>query len=233
MSNPTPIHKARTAKMLTIGQVLDVLTQDFPDLTQSKLRFLEENGLITPQRTDAGYRIFEEPDLERLRLILDWQKTRFLPLKVIRQLLADIDAGKSPVLPGEPTASTKTGRVAKTKKITRIELVAETGISDSLIAEAQEVGLLGLEPFAIGSIEVARSVVRLKDGFGLTPRHLRGLKTAADRSIGIIQGVVAPVAAKKDDTSRSRAAHFAAEMQDHFAMIHDVLVRSALSSLDD
>ena len=233
MANPTPIHKARSAKMLTIGQVIEVLTQEFPDLTQSKLRFLEENGLITPQRTDAGYRIFEESDVERLRLILDWQSARFLPLKVIRQLLADIDAGKSPVLPGEPSHSSKAGRVAKTKKITRIELVAETGISDSLIAEAQEVGLLGAEPFAIGSLEIARSVVRLKDGFGLTPRHLRGLKTSADRSIGIIEGVVAPVVAKRDGTSRSRAAHFAAEMQDHFSVIHDMLVRSALAALDE
>ena len=189
--------------------------------------------MLFRSRTDAGYRIFEESDLERLRLILDWQSSRFLPLKVIRQLLADIDAGKSPVLPGEPAHSLKTGRVAKTKKITRIELVAETGISDALIAEAQEVGLLGAEPFAIGSLEIARSIVRLKDGFGLTPRHLRGLKTSADRSIGIIEGVVAPVVAKKDSTSRSRAAHFAAEMQEHFSMIHDVLVRVALTSLDD
>ncbi len=232
MAEPTPIHKARSAKMLTIGQVLDVLTQDFPELTQSKLRFLEDNGLITPQRTDSGYRIFEEGDLERLRLILDWQRSRFLPLKVIRQLLADIDAGRSPQLPGD-AGKTKGARVAKTKRITRIELVAETGITDALIAESQEVGLIGAEPFAIGTLEIARAVVRLKDGFGLTPRHLRGLKTSADRSIGIIEGVVAPVLAKKDTTSRSRAAHFAAEMQDHFSTIHDELVRLALNSLDD
>lgn len=233
MAAPTPIHKARSAKMLTIGQVLEVLTQDFPDLTQSKLRFLEENGLITPQRTDSGYRIFEEGDLQRIKLILEWQRSRFLPLKVIRQLLADIDAGRQPQLPGEPGKVAVAGRVAKTKWVTRIELMAETGITESLILESQEVGLIGAEPFTIAAIEIARAVVRLKDGFGLTPRHLRGLKTSADRSIGIIEGVVAPVLAKKDTTSRSRAAHFAEEMQNHFSTIHDQLVRSALTALDD
>ncbi|MEN9714026.1 MAG: hypothetical protein RLZZ164_690 [Actinomycetota bacterium] len=231
MANPTPIHKARSAKMLTIGQVLDVLIPEFPGLSQSKLRFLEENGLITPQRTDAGYRIFEESDVQRLRLILDWQQTRFLPLKVIAQLLEDLDAGRSPQLPGE-AGKPKAGRIAKTKKVSRIELISETGITDALIAESQEVGLLTAEPFDVSALEIARSVVRLKDGFGLTPRHLRGIKTSAERSIGIIEGVVAPVLAKKEAASPSRAAHYAHEMQDHFANIHEALVRTAIVKLE-
>lgn len=232
MNNPTPIHKARSAKMLTIGQVLDVLIPEFPGLSQSKLRFLEENGLIAPQRTDAGYRIFEEGDVDRIRLILDWQQTRFLPLKVIAALLEDLDAGRVPQLPGEAT-KTKTQRVAKTKKVTRIELISETGITDALIAESQEVGLLSAEPFDIAALDIARSIVRLKDGFGLTPRHLRGIKTAAERSIGIIEGVVAPVIAKKEPSSASRAAHYAHEMQDHFSNIHEALVRNAIIKLEN
>lgn len=233
MSQPTSLAQARAAKLVTIGQVLTLLTPEFPELTQSKLRFLEENGLITPQRTDSGYRKFAEADVERLRLILELQRDRYLPLKVIGQFLADLDAGKSVSLPGDDSKSSKHARVAQAKNVTRIELIAETSITDALIAEAQSVGLISEEPFSANTIEIARSIMKLNRGFGLTPRHLRGIKTAAEREIGIIEGVIAPVLGKKEASSRSKAAHFAEELQSHFANIREELIRGTISKIDD
>lgn len=232
MSQPTPIFQARSARLLTIGQVLNELTPEFTDLTQSKLRFLEENGLVTPQRTDSGYRKFDEKDLERLRLILELQRDRYLPLKVIRQYLNDLDEGKQLSLPGQVNAPTSQTRLTKAKKITRIELIAETSITDALIADAQSVGLITDEPFDSNTIEIARSIMQLQR-FGITPRHLRGVKAAADREIGIIQGVIAPVLSKKDSSSRSRAAHFAGEIQAHFANIRNEMVIAEIAKIDD
>ena len=232
MSQPTPIFQARSARLLTIGQVLNELTPEFSDLTQSKLRFLEENGLVTPQRTDSGYRKFSENDLARLRLILELQRDRYLPLKVIRQYLLDLDGGKQPSLPGQSDAPASQTRLTKAKKITRIELIAETAITDTLIADAQSVGLISDEPFDSNTIEIARSIMQLQR-YGITPRHLRGVKAAADREIGIIQGVIAPVLGKKDSSSRSRAAHFAGEIQAHFAIIRNEMVIAEIAKIDD
>jgi DNA-binding transcriptional MerR regulator len=232
MSQPTPIFQARSARLLTIGQVLNELTPEFSDLTQSKLRFLEENGLVTPQRTDSGYRKFSENDLARLRLILELQRDRYLPLKVIRQYLLDLDGGKQPSLPGQSDAPASQTRLTKAKKITRIELIAETAITDALIADAQSVGLISDEPFDSNTIEIARSIMQLQR-YGITPRHLRGVKAAADREIGIIQGVIAPVLSKKDSSSRSRAAHFAGEIQAHFAIIRNEMVIAEIAKIDD
>jgi DNA-binding transcriptional MerR regulator len=233
MVEPTPISQARVGKLVTIGQVLSLLTPEFPELTQSKLRFLEDNGLVTPQRTDSGYRKFNEADVERLRLILELQRDRYLPLKVIGQFLSDIDSGKPVVLPGFDSKPNRHSRVASAKYVTKIELIAETSITDSLLAEAQSVGLISAEPFNASTIEIARAIMKLNRGFGITPRHLRGMKTAADREIGIIEGVVAPVLAKKDASSRSKAAHFAEELQSLFGNIREELIRSAIAKIDD
>lgn len=232
MSEPTPIFQARSVKLFTIGQVLAELTQEFQDITQSKLRFLEENGLVNPQRTDSGYRKFSEHDVSRLRLILELQRDRYLPLKVIRQYLNDLDEGKQPALPGQAEGPAGKTRLTTAKKITRIELIAETSITDALIADAQSVGLIADEPFDSNTIEIARSIMQLQR-FGITPRHLRGVKAAADREIGIIQGVIAPVLGKKDSASRSRAAHFAGEIQNHFANIRNEMVLAEIAKIDD
>ena len=232
MAQPTPIHQARSARLLTIGQVLSELTPDFRDLTQSKLRFLEEHGRVTPLRTESGYRKFGETHLERLRLILELQRDRYLPLRVIRQYLEDLDAGKNPALPGQEPVTNSKGRLSNSKTLTRIELIAETAITDALIAEAQSIGLIADEPFDSNTLEIARSIMQLQR-FGITPRHLRGVKAAADREIGIIEGVIAPVLTKKDAASRSRAAHFAGEIQSHFATIRNEMVISVISKIDN
>ncbi len=228
-ARPSSITSARSSKLFTIGRVLSILELDFPELSPSKLRFLEEQGLVTPQRTESGYRKFTEEDIDRLRVILELQRDQYLPLKVIRQYLDDLDAGKTPKLPN--STEPKSLRVKPGKKFSELDLISETGITPALISGAQEVGLLGSEPFSPADVAIARSVVQLQR-FGIAPRHLRGLKAAADREIGIIEGVVAPVLAKNETGSRSRAAHFAAEIESQFATIRHEIVRSVISKID-
>ncbi len=228
-ARPTSLSSARSSKLFTIGRVLSILELDFPELSPSKLRFLEEQGLVTPQRTDSGYRKFTEEDIDRLRIVLELQRDQYLPLKVIRQYLDDLDSGKTPKLPN--SQEPKSLRAKPGKQFSELDLIAETAITPALIADAREVGLLGVAPFSAADVAIARSVVQLQR-FGIAPRHLRGLKAAADREIGIIEGVVAPVLAKNETGSRSRAAHFAAEIESQFATIRTEIVRSVISKID-
>jgi DNA-binding transcriptional MerR regulator len=222
---------ARPAKLFNIGQVLAVLSTDFADLTPSKLRFLEEQGLVTPQRTASGYRKFTDLDIDRVRIVLELQRDQYLPLKVIRNYLSDLDEGRAPSLPGSGPVSAAHLRQARGKRLSQLELVAETAITDALISESQEVSLLGQAPFEQSDVEIARAIVHLQR-FGIQPRHLRGLKASADREIGIIEGVVAPVLRKNDTASRSRAAHYAAEIENQFSSIRAELIRSVIAKLD-
>jgi DNA-binding transcriptional MerR regulator len=186
------LFEARQSKLFNIGHVLAELNKDFQDLSPSKLRFLEEQGLVSPQRTASGYRKFTQLDIERIRIVLELQRDQYLPLKVIRAYLADLDEGKQPSLPSGASVNPQHLRQARSKSFSKIELIAETAITDALIAEAQDVNLIGVEPFEAKDVEIARAIVHLQR-FGIAPRHLRGLKASADREIGIIEGVVAPV----------------------------------------
>jgi DNA-binding transcriptional MerR regulator len=230
-STAANLFEARQTKLFNIGHVLAELNKDFEDLSPSKLRFLEEQGLVSPQRTASGYRKFTQLDIERIRIVLELQRDQYLPLKVIRAYLADLDAGKQPSLPSGASVNPQHLRQARNKTFSKIELIAETAITDSLISEAQDVNLIGVEPFESKDVEIARAIVHLQR-FGIAPRHLRGLKASTDREIGIIEGVVAPVLSKNDTASRSRAAHYAAEIENQFASIRAELIRSVIGKID-
>jgi DNA-binding transcriptional MerR regulator len=225
------LFEARQTKLFNIGHVLAELNKEFQDLSPSKLRFLEEQGLVSPQRTASGYRKFTQIDIERIRIVLELQRDQYLPLKVIRAYLADLDEGKQPSLPSGASVNPQHLRQARSKSFTKIELIAETAITDALISEAQDVNLIGIEPFEANDVEIARAIVHLQR-FGIAPRHLRGLKASADREIGIIEGVVAPVLSKNDTANRSRAAHYAAEIENQFATIRAELIRSVIGKID-
>jgi DNA-binding transcriptional MerR regulator len=229
---PAKLFTARPARLFTIGQVLNILDPEFPDLSTSKLRFLEEQGLVTPQRTASGYRKFSEHDVERIRIILELQRTRFLPLKVIGNYLDELDEGKAPVLPSGGDAPAPVMRQLRARKLTALELTAQTSISDKLIAEAQELKLLPEEPFDHSAIEIAKALVNLQR-FGISPRHLRGLKASADREIGIIEGVIAPILGKNETVSRSKAAHYAREMEQQFATIRAEIINAAINQIEN
>jgi hypothetical protein len=116
-------------------------------------------------------------------------------------------------------------------KLTKVALMSETGISAGLLQEAQTLSLIAKEPFESADLEIARAIVHLQR-FGISPRHLRGLKASAEREIGIIEGVVAPVLGKNEAASKSRAAHYAQEIENQFATIRGELIKSVISKID-
>jgi len=216
------------AKLLTIGQVRNLLIAEFADLSESKLRFFEERGLVTPQRTESGYRKFTHRDVERLRLALQLQRDRYLPLNVIKEYFADIDAGRQPSLPSMPNAKPVRSRG---NKLTGLDLVSQTGISDALLATAQEAKLIGKAPFGVNDVEIAKALVQLQT-YGLSPRHLTALRTEAERQIGIIEGVIKPVLSRKDTSSRAKADYLARQLNELFSTIRSELIDRVISQID-
>jgi DNA-binding transcriptional MerR regulator len=220
---------------LSIGAVLAGLRAEFPDVTISKIRFLESEGLIAPRRTASGYRQFSTADVGRLRFVLAAQRDRYLPLKVIKEQLDEMDSGlQSPTVTAlrprqtEPVASdfAAGGEI----RMTREELLAGTGISAAMLAELEQHGLI--RPGAAGfydsdGAQVARTVLALTE-FGLEPRHLRSFRTAADREVGLIAQIVAPVAHQRDPDARERADEVVRELAALTVRLHALLVKAAL-----
>lgn len=220
------VRKLSDHKLYTIGQVLAVLKPEFGDLTPSKLRFLEDQGLITPERTDSGYRKYSEDQIQRLTIVLTLQRDQYLPLKVIREHLDEIDAGRAPLLP-QPTPSS----LRKGQRFSTAQLKAETGISDLAFREGAELGLFGAQPHSAHEVEIAFALVGLEQ-FGIQPRHLRGLKSAAEREVAIITGVTEPVLRKKAPESAARAAHIAREIAERFGAIRGHLISEAIDKIE-
>ncbi len=218
----------REPKLLTIGQVLNLLRGEFSDLTNSKLRFLEDQGLVTPLRTDSGYRKFRQAEVDRLRLALQLQRDHFLPLKVIKEYFEDLDAGRQPNLPGLPEAKPVRSRA---KKLTSLDLVSQSGVNDNIVAAAQDAKLIGAAPYGVNDVEIAKALVELQK-FGLTPRHLNALRVEAEREIGIIEGVIKPVLSRKDTSSRARAEYLARQLQELFNTIRNEIIDREIGQID-
>ena len=216
--------------LLSIGQVLAKLNPEFPDLTPSKLRFLEERQLVSPARTESGYRKFSAADLERLRFVLTMQRDHYLPLKVIRGYLAELDAGRSPELPGG--ASAAPSMLSGERRYTRDELIREAGANAMLLGDAVSASLIvPADLFGDDAVAVLRSLVELQRS-GIEPRHLRGFRASAERELGLIESALMPVARRKDATSRARAAEMAREIAGQLEIVRSSLIRSALTRLD-
>jgi DNA-binding transcriptional MerR regulator len=234
---------------MSIGEVLGLLRPDFPDVSISKIRFLEAEGLVEPERAASGYRKFSPADLQRLRYILSAQRDHYLPLKVIREHLAAIErgleppseAGGSPRVPDSASAAARAAEADATDaaeavgapelRISADELIANSGITHRQLDELLGYGLLrplpGTEYFDADALTVASTVAAL-GGYGLEPRHLRAYKSAADREIGVIEQVVRPGARHRDDSSRERAARQVAELTTLSIRLHAALVRQGL-----
>ncbi len=222
--------QAVPATLLSIGQVLSKLNPEFPDLSPSKLRFLEESQLITPARTESGYRKFSSVDLERLRFVLSMQRDHYLPLKVIKGYLDDLDAGRQPALPG--AAAQAPSMLSNERKLGRTELIREAGANAMLLDDAIAASLiLAADSFGEDVLAVLRSLVELQRS-GIEPRHLRGFRAAAERELGLIESALMPVSRKKDSSSRARAAEMAREIAGQLEIVRSSLIRSALSRLD-
>lgn len=204
-----------TRGSVSIGQVLDELSAEFPDVSPSKIRFLEAEGLITPLRANSGYRRFTTADITRLRFILTAQRDEYLPLRVIKERLDALDGtnGSAGAMP--PLA------------MTRSELLAAAGAAEELLAELEDYGLIRrARSYGAQPLSVLRSAVHL-GAHGIQPRHLRAIKAAAERETALVEQAVAPLARQKG--SREPALQAAHDIAGHIARLHATLVEDGLA----
>ncbi len=238
----------------SIGWVLGQLREDFPDVTISKIRFLESEGLVQPERTAAGYRQFSAADVERLRYVLTAQRDHYLPLRVIKEHLDAIDRGeydrppeqftdehrpRSPrPLVGVPShAATDPVRpeafdAADTVRMTQEELLAAAGIGAAALTELEQFGLVRPGPagfYDSDAVLVARTA-RTMTEFGLEPRHLRAFRASADREVGLLAQIVTPMTRQRDPDARARADEVARELAMLSVRLHALLVKTGLRS---
>lgn len=226
---------------LSIGEVLGKLRSEFPDVTISKIRFLESEGLIEPQRTPSGYRKFTSVDLERLRYVLLAQRDQYLPLKVIKDNLEAIDRGLQPSqVPGVgPTAKltavdsgvSPQAFIEQTElRLSRDELLSNSGITEEQLVELEGYGLVQIKGrhYDGDALTVAKVVAEIS-AFGIEGRHLRAFKTAADREVGLVEQVITPLLRQKNPDSKARAQEVSREIASLSVRLHAALVRSGLN----
>jgi DNA-binding transcriptional MerR regulator len=227
---------------LSIGEVLARLQAEFADVTISKIRFLESEGLVEPARTAAGYRKFAAADVDRLRYVLTAQRDHYLPLKVIKDHLAAMDRGlQPPAGPGAPAAPAEVEEPAGLPRaedfttygadlrLTREELRAAAGLSPELLDQLEGHGLVVANGnyFDGDALLVARTATEFA-AYGVEPRHLRPFRTAADREVGLIEQVVSPLTRQRDDDAGRRADEKVRELAALAVRLHAALVRSGL-----
>jgi DNA-binding transcriptional MerR regulator len=214
--------------LLSIGQVLAKVSVDFPDITPSKLRFLEEQGLLHPARTPSGYRKFSPADVDRLRLILTMQRDHYLPLKVILAHLEEVDNGQTPSLPSASGLSADS-LLSSPARYSREEFVRACGATLNLLNDAVSAGLLEpAETFGQESVPVLTAVVELQRS-GIEPRHLRTMRQAAEREYSLIERAIVPVTAKHDAASVARAQERSREIAAHLEVVRSQLLRLVIS----
>jgi DNA-binding transcriptional MerR regulator len=186
---------------LTIGAVCTLLREEFPDISISKIRYLEDQGLLAPRRTPGRYRLYGDDDVDRLRTILRLQRDEFLPLRVIRQELA-ASTGKERIR--------RLGRslaAGEAEEVDLGELCERASVTPSFARELEEYGLLegrvdgGERLYPDGAVEIAAVCAKLSR-FGIDARHLRTFRTAADREIGLLSAVVAPALRSRNPERR-------------------------------
>lgn len=222
----------------SIGQVLAILKPDFEDVSISKIRFLESEGLISPERAPSGYRRYAESDIERLRYILHVQKNHYLPLKVIREHLEMMDRGQEPpplgaagpasdIVEEAPAALAAAARPPRRAiRITRRELLELSGLSEPALSELEKHQLVaprrGTIYYGRDALTVA-VVSRKLAAFGMDARHLRVVKQAAEREVGLIEQAVAPHL-RRNPASRTLPA----EVMQLVLHAHAAIMRSQL-----
>jgi len=232
---------------MSIGAVLDLLRGDFPDVTISKIRFLEAEGLVTPERTPSGYRRFTAYDCARLRFILTAQRDQYLPLKVIK---AQLDAQADGELPqtgsayGVPrlvpvdTVLDEDGpaAVAPTQvRLRREDLLSRSGVDDMLLTELIKAGVITTGPagfFDEHSVVIAQCARALSE-YGVEPRHLRAFRSAADRQSDLIAQIAGPVVKAGKAGARDRADDLAREVAALAITLHTSLIKSAVRDVLD
>lgn len=215
---------------LSIGEVLTLLKREFPDVSISKIRFLETEGLVTPDRTASGYRRFSERDVEQLRAVLILQRDQYLPLKVIREHL-DSETDDAPVAVAGSGLRPEDFRAGAGRvRLTRLELAEQVGLAESVVAQLESVGLVVCTAgghYDEDALAIASVVARLSE-FGVEPRHLRGFRVTADRDSGLLDQIATPYTRPRDQEARSRAQETIRELAALFVQLHAALLRAEL-----
>lgn len=202
---------------LSISEVLAQLRAEFPDISVSKIRFLETEGLIAPARAPSGYRRFAAADVERLRYILTAQRDQYLPLRVIKERLTSAEQER------------QDGGAAE--RLTRRELIDQAGITEPQLTELEMFGLVRKAEgrlYARDALEVARTAAALT-AYGVEARHLRTVRAAVEREVNLIEGVVAPILKQRGAGARELAGQTAGELAGLAARLHQALIEGALA----
>lgn len=232
---------------ISIGEVLDQLRPDFPGLNISKIRYLESEGLVEPERTPSGYRKFSAQDVERLRYVLVAQREHYLPLKVIREHLDAMDRGLEP--PALPTTGPQVPRVVLSGdgmpspeafanggaelRLSKRELIETAEIDEALLEQLVAFGMVRMRPgskhFDGDALVIAKAAGELA-AYGLEPRHLRAFKTAADREVGLVEQAVAPIRGQRDPGSQARSEQAVRDLAALAVKLHATLVKAGLNA---
>jgi DNA-binding transcriptional MerR regulator len=215
-----------SAGLLSIGQVLARLTPEFPELTSSKLRFLEVQGIVSPSRTESGYRKFSPADIERLRLGLSLQRDHYLPLSVIREQLDEADANGDSAAFTPPPSITPAPR-----RYRRDELLSAAGAGPQLLNDAISTGvIIAQETYSEATVTLLRGLVAL-DRHGIEPRHLRSLRQGAEREVALIESAMSALLRRTDAPSRAKASEMAPSLASKIDEVRSLFVKEALSRL--
>lgn len=221
---------------LTIGEVLAVLRDDFPDVTISKIRYLESEDLVHPQRTASGYRKFSRADVSRLRYVLTAQRDHYLPLRVIKDHLEALDRGEpvpgtaAPAAAPPPPPGNADGEAAP---LTPDQFARAAGLEPEQLADCVQFGLLATDAdgrHPVADLAVARAAAGLAR-HGIEPRHLRVYRSGVEREAGLVEQLVAPVLRARSEEARTRAAEKLRELAGLSAQLHTALLEARLRDL--
>jgi DNA-binding transcriptional MerR regulator len=230
---------------MSIGEVLNLLKPDFDDVTISKIRFLESEGLIDPERTASGYRKFYQADLDRLRFILKLQRDSYLPLKVIRERLAEYDAGirqseqavetpaKAPAPRPEVDVEEDLGETATALHLSEGELAGVTGLELSQIQSLREFGVLclhgpGTAPYYDQDDVIVGRIARDFLSFGIEPRHLKMWRHFAERESALFEQAVLPMMRHRSPEARRQATTTLTELTRLSKKLRHAFLRQSL-----
>ena len=238
---------------MSIGAVLDLLRPDFPDVTISKIRFLEAEGLVTPERTPSGYRRFTAYDCARLRFILTAQRDHYLPLKVIKAQLDDQPDGELPSIgsayaaprlvtvsdgsedPHSSDATVSRSGARPQVRLSREDVLAKSGVDEELLSALVRAGVVKpgqagfFDEYTVVTLQCARALA----DYGIEPRHLRAFRSAADRQSDLIAQITGPVDKTRRAGARDRADDLAREVAALAITLHTSLIKSAVRDVLD
>ncbi len=200
---------SRPRRALTIGAVAKILSQEFDDISISKIRYLEDQKLLAPRRTAGGYRLYSQADVERLRAILRMQRDEFLPLRVIRQELATGDfTGRRPSGESQKRRAASVGEPVTT--FSQEELLDQAGVRESFLRELQEFGIVtptrhdGRPAYDETDLEIVRAAAELSR-FGVAGRNLRVFRTSADREAALLEQLLGAQLRSRSQARRKEA----------------------------